>query len=131
MERNGDVRPILFTFSTLTGLGAIGSFIYFLAVRGGSPVAGWWGVLSGALTITTAIIVLVTVLRAQSLRQGTGLRTTILVSVPTPLILWGLALIGWGLNSDLIMILGAVGATCIFIVGFGLYIRYLATRKNS
>jgi hypothetical protein len=109
----------------VSGSGALASFLYFLGVRDTSVAAGYWALLSGFLTVITGILNIAFLRRADRLRDAKHLRAAIIVSMPSPLVLAGLALTGIGLKSDLLLVLGSSGAVVVFLVGVGLFIRYV------
>ena len=130
MVRNANIPRIFFVIFVATGVGALGSFAYYLVLKETSPIASWWAALAGVLAIVNGILNLAMLHGAQWLRDAPRLRNAIIVSMPCPLILAGLALIGVGSGSDLVMVLCGSVAVCVFLVGFGLYIRYVATGEN-
>lgn len=131
MARPVDSQRILLVLCAITGSTALGSFVYYLVIRSSSPFAGVWAVLSGIFVMTSGLLNLAILLRAPSLRDAPSLRIATIASVPCPLILWGLALTGIGFNSDLVLVLGGGAAVCVFLIGFGLYIRHLAVSRDS
>jgi len=131
VPRTPDSQRTLLVSSAITGAGGLGFFVYYLVARGSSPFVGGWAVGSGILVMTSGLLTLAILLRAPSLRDAPSLRSAIIASVPCPFILSGLALTGIGFNSDLVLFLGVGGAVCLFLVGFGLHIRYLVVSKHS
>jgi predicted transporter len=116
----------------VTGLGALGTFAYYLSLRNVSAVAGRWAILSGVLTIVTGSLNLTLLLKANQLRGAVSLRTALIVSMPCPLILAGLTLIGVGFDSDLGLLLGSGAAVSVFLAGVVLFVRYVyVTAKKA
>jgi hypothetical protein len=132
VPRNVKIGLPIIISQVVTGLGALASFVYYLTLRSGLVPAGRWAVFSGVLTIATGLLNLTVVLRAQPLREAVSLRIAIVVSMPCPLILAGLTLIGIGLDSDRVLVFGSALAVAVFMAGVALFIRYVyAATKRS
>ncbi len=125
MPRSVKIRLPTIISQVITGFGALASFVYYLTLRSALVHAGRWAIFSGVLTIATGLLNLIVVLRAQPLREDVFLRNAIVVSMPCPLILAGLTLIGIGIDSDRVLVFGSALAVAVFLAGVGLFIRYV------
>jgi hypothetical protein len=132
VPRNVKIGLPIIISQVITGFGALASFAYYLTLRNALVPAGRWAVFSGVLTIATGLLNLTVVLRAQPLREAVSLRIAIVVSMPCPLILAGLTLIGIGLDSDRVLVFGSALAVAVFLAGVALFIRYVyaATKRG-
>jgi hypothetical protein len=105
----------------------LGAFLYYLAVRDTSPDAGRWATLSGGHTSLSGVMNLALLLRGPWQARGGALRNALVVSMPSPLMVAGLALIAHGPGWDRLMIVGSLGDVSTFLVGVGLFLRYVYT----
>lgn len=130
MLRDADRQPILLVLCVVTGLGALGAFVYYLGLESSSPLAARLVGASGVLAIASGLLNLAMFLRAQRLREAPTLRKAVIAEIPCQLILWGVALVGVAFKLDLVMVLGSVAAVLVFLLGVGLHRRHAATRTG-